>query len=174
MAVSILLRWEMHMQPVRYRPSVAALNLLLMISGYLRDLGENDSDSFLNPGIKNVQVPRNVETIVVKGRRSIALEAQKDTELRLTLRYQAAWRIFEQLQELALTDPTCTVLLSEEREYKFSEVPGLGWHTVTLERMLRMLTEGDWLGNAPCMNFLAGQLQDYISELWDLPKSPAK
>ncbi|MEU8184615.1 hypothetical protein AB0B86_28020 [Micromonospora sp. NPDC049047] len=163
------------MQPVRYRPSDAALNLLLMISGYLRDLGENESASFLNPGIKNVQVPRDVEKAVVTSRRRIASESQNNTELRLTGRYQAAWRIFEELQAAASTDSTCAALLTEKRQYKFSEVPFVGYHTVTLGEMLQMLAESDYLGNAPCMNFLGGQLQDYISELWALPKpSPAK
>lgn len=161
------------MEPARYRPSDAALNFMLFISGFLRDLGELNSDKFLEPHITSFTVPPNIDAMVRKMRKSIRAEAQTNTEHRLTLQIQAAFGFLEQMQEAANAgDLSCVALLQEKRQYKFSEVPLVGWQTVTLGEMLTELTKTDWLGNAPCMNFLGGQVQDYIAELWVLPKRP--
>lgn len=165
------------MEPMRYRPSKTAIDHLLIISGYLRDLGKDNTDALLQPNIENVTVPKTVDLLVRNERKNIAAEAKDDDYLRITTHLWKAYDALELLIEAAKVDPSCAEILKEKRTYEFREIPGIGatWDkTVTLSEMLDEAGMPHVLGNAPCMNVLGGQLQEYIAELCKLPERPAQ
>jgi hypothetical protein len=158
------------MQPVRYRPPAAALDILLMLSNYLRDLNTDSTGRFLAPHLKNVVSKQALENIVRANLREINTKAGEDDDLRLTLRLSMAQEMLEQLRTGAQTDPGFAEVLNEQREYNFNEfLPG-GRKTLTLAGMLDELGETDFMGNAPCMNYVGGQVQDYLEELSGRPR----
>lgn len=93
------------MQPVRYRPPTAALDVLLMLSNYLRDLNTESTGIFLAPHLKNVISKKPLENIVRANLREINTKAGEDDDLRLTLKLSMAQEMLEQLRTGAQTDP---------------------------------------------------------------------
>jgi hypothetical protein len=71
-------------------------------------------------------------------------------------------------------NPAFAEVLADKREYDFNELLPFGKKKVTLAEMLDELTKPDSLGFEPCMNFVGGRLQKYISELAALPEPPKK
>lgn len=160
------------MQPVRYRPPPAALDVLLMLSNYLRDLNTESTGPFLAHHLKNVVSKKPLENMVRAKLREINTNAGQDDELRLTLRLSMAQEMLEQLRTGAQTDPGFAEVLNEQREYDFNEILPGGKKTLTLAGVLDELGKIDFLGNAPCMNYVGGQVQDYLDELSGRPRHP--
>jgi hypothetical protein len=160
------------MQPVRYRPPTAALDVLLMLSNYLRDLNTESTGNFLAPHLKNVVSKKALENMVRAKLREINTNAGKDDDVRLTLKLSMAQEMLEQLRAGAQTDPGFAEVLNERREYDFNELLPGGKKTLTLAEVLEELVKPDWMGNAPCMNFVGGQIQDYLDELSGRPRHP--
>ncbi|GII05149.1 hypothetical protein [Planobispora takensis] len=165
------------MEPVRYRPSVFVLSRLMEISGYLRDLGEFNIGPFMAPHIpENIQVELSGMGNEAGVRRMLkAIHAEStDGSIRLSRRLGHALDALKTLQSKADTDNSAAEILREKRKYEFNEfLPG-GAKTLTLEEMLRELSTPDLLGVTACMNFLGGQLQDYVVELYNRPPLPKK
>ncbi len=83
------------MHPIRYRPSTGALEVLLMLSNYLRDLNVESTGPFLAPHIKNFGYGKAIERMVRESLREINTKAGKDDDLRLTLRLSKAQEMLE-------------------------------------------------------------------------------
>lgn len=163
--------------PTKYAPTSAVFAYLLTMSGYLRDLGEYTNGPFMLPSIPaktqlavEERAGGGIETAVRMKLRKINT-SDKDTTTRLSRRYGEAFEMLKKLRDLAQTDPSSAEILAEKREYDFNEVLPGGKETITLAEMLNRVATANLTG-APCMNFLGGQLQDYIVELYNRPTRP--
>lgn len=165
------------MQPTRYAPTSEVFSNLLEISGYLRDLGEHTIDPFLTPSIPAKLQVELVNPVVEKRVREQLREIHRETksnQIRWTRRMGHAFEVLKRMRERAQAgDEASLEVLNEKREYDFAEVlPGYK-QTLTLAEMLNEVSTDRWNGS-PCMNLLGGQLQEYIVELYRLPKRPKK